>query len=269
VHRGFQPSELIARCRLPPGRHRWACCRGRARSRCRQLAAASPGSPTPPLLMEPDLGTGSRQRSVLLSNCRSKRRCCRCDRTARSRRDLAPLCLRPERDRLRAEPCCRWRRRTAERQSRRPSRGIRGSSTAILPRWRQLIWLQSVADRTRQCRRWPRHYRHLDFSLSFFWAAAVERRLRIVLNRQLDLLGSLRPGNLAGQPQRHIDSSRNAGRGYDVPRAHEALTYRTRPELPKTLHRCPVRCRFNSIEDSGRAQQKRAGADGRGGCVLS
>jgi hypothetical protein len=45
--------------------------------------------------------------------------------------------------------------------------------------------------------------------------AGVERRMRVVLDVQLDRLGDLPAGDLTGKPQAEVDADRDAGRGGD------------------------------------------------------
>jgi hypothetical protein len=46
--------------------------------------------------------------------------------------------------------------------------------------------------------------------------AGVERRLRVVLDVELDRLGPLPAGDLAGQPEAEVEAGGDAGRGDDL-----------------------------------------------------
>ena len=88
----------------------------------------------------------------------------------------------------------------------------------------------------------------------------VERRLRVVLDAELDALRVLVAGDARRQRESHVDARRHSGRGHDLALLHDAPTGRDRAVLLQPLERRPVRRRLLALEQPGRREQHRARA---------
>ena len=92
---------------------------------------------------------------------------------------------------------------------------------------------------------------------------ALERWLGVVLQEELDLLRDCCAEQLARDHQAEIDSGGHASAGDPVAIDHHALLDGNRAEERQQFEREPVRRGAVTAQQSRRAEQQRAGADGR------
>src|SRR6185369_11974916 len=88
--------------------------------------------------------------------------------------------------------------------------------------------------------------------------AAVERRLRVVLDRELDGLRIVVAAFGGEQRKTHVDARRHAGAGDDFSLTHDALLRVARAERLEPRDARPVGRRFETFEDSGRTEDQRS-----------
>jgi hypothetical protein len=85
--------------------------------------------------------------------------------------------------------------------------------------------------------------------------AAIEWRLRVVFDRELDHLGGLRPELPSDQGKRHVDAGGHTGRRDDPAVEDETLVDDLGTHGGELSAVSPVRCRAPSLQQAGRGEQ--------------
>jgi hypothetical protein len=89
----------------------------------------------------------------------------------------------------------------------------------------------------------------------------MERRLRRVLDAELDLLGRAIASEERRKPERPVDPGRDPGRAQVLAVQHDPLVGRDRPEILEEVEGRPVRRGLHALQEPGRPADQRTGAD--------